>query len=74
MQVLESAENTYVVDVTAYLLAQVFRQADAADFGSAYLCCDVLFTRLVNPDIALDMARTLMDGSPSCLHRWHVNP
>jgi hypothetical protein len=72
MQVLESTENTYVVDVTECLLAQVFRQADAADYGSAYLCCDVLFTQLINPDIALDLGKTLMDGSPSCLHRWHV--
>jgi hypothetical protein len=33
MQVLESAENTYVVDVTAYLLAESLRQVDAAGAG-----------------------------------------
>ena len=74
MQVLESTEDTYVVNVTECLLAEVFRQAGAADYGYAYLCCDELFTRLVNPRICLDLDGTIMQGHPYCLHRWYVRP
>jgi len=74
MEVIESTDETYVVNVTECLLAEVFRQAGAADFGYAYLCCDALFTRLVNPQIGLDLEGTIMEGKPCCLHRWYVKP
>jgi hypothetical protein len=54
------------------LLAEVFRKADAADYGSTFLCWDVLFTRLVNPQIGLDLEGTLMQGKPCCHYRWFV--
>ena len=72
MEVIESTEDTYVVNVTECLLAEIFRKAGAADLGLAYLCCDVLFTKLVNPQIDLDLDGTIMEGKPSCLHRWVV--
>ena len=59
MQVLESNDDTYVVNVTECLLAEVFRKAGAADYGYAYLCCDVLFTQLVNLQIGLDLDGTI---------------
>jgi len=74
MEVLESTEDTYVVNVTECLLGEVFRQAEAADYGYAYMCCDILFTRLVNPQIDLDLDGTIMEGNPCCLHRWYVKP
>jgi hypothetical protein len=74
MEVLESTEDAYVVNVTECLLAEVFRQAGAADYGCAYVCCDILFTRLVNPQIGLDLDGTIMEGKPCCLHRWYVKP
>jgi hypothetical protein len=74
MEVLESTEDTYVVNVTECLLAEVFRQAGAADYGYAYLCCDVLLTHLINPQIELELDGTLMEGNPCCLHRWYVRP
>ena len=74
MQVLESTEEIYTVNVTECLLAEVFRKAGAAGYGYAYLCCDVLFTRLVNPRIDLDLDGTIMEGKPCCLHRWVVKP
>ena len=74
MEVLESTEDTYVVNVTECLLAEVFRQAGAADYGYAYLCCDVVLTRLVNPQIELNLDGTIMEEKPCCLHRWFVKP
>jgi L-2-amino-thiazoline-4-carboxylic acid hydrolase len=72
MQVIEDTEDTYVVNVTECLLAEVFRKAGAADFGYAYLCCDGLLTQLINPRIGLDLDGTIMQGKSCCLHRWYV--
>lgn len=72
MEVLESTEDTYVVNVTGCLLAEVFRKAGAADYGYTYLCCDALFTQFINPQIDLDLDGTIMQGYPCCLHRWVV--
>jgi hypothetical protein len=74
MEVLESTETNYEVRVTECLLAEVFRKAGAASYGSAAVCCDILFTRLVNPQIGLDLEETIMEGHPCCLHRWYVKP
>ena len=74
MEVLESTDDSYVVNVTECLLAEVFRKAEAADYGCAYLCCDVLLTRLINPLIGLELEGTIMEGKPCCLHHWYVKP
>ncbi len=41
-------------------------------YGSSLLCRDLLFTRLVSPQIELDLEGTLMEGKPSCVYRWQV--
>ena len=74
MEVIESTEETYIVNVTECLLAEIFRKAGAADYGYASVCCDILFTRLVNPEIGLDLEGTIMEGEPSCMHRWYIKP
>lgn len=70
METVESTEETLQVRVTECLLAEVFRNAGAADYGSTALCCDVLFTGLVNPQISLDLEGTIMEGKPCCMYRW----
>jgi hypothetical protein len=72
MQVIESTETTYTVNVSECLLAEVFRKAGAAEYGDACLCLDVPFTTLVNPHIGLDLDGTLMLGDSGCLHRFYV--
>jgi hypothetical protein len=74
MEVVESTEETFEVRVTECLLAEVFRKAGVADYGSTVLCCDILFTRLVNPQIGLDLEGTIMEGKPCCMYRWYVKP
>jgi hypothetical protein len=72
IQVVESTEEIFAIKVTECLLAQVFRKAGVAEYGSTALCCDVLFTQFVNPQIGLDLEGTLMEGKPSCAYRWYV--
>lgn len=72
IEVDQSTDDVLEVRVTECLLAQVFREAGAADFGSAAMCCDVLLTQLVNPDIELQLDETLMKGDPCCKYRWVV--
>jgi len=72
IQVIESTDHVFAIQVTECLLAQVFRQAGVAAFGATALCCDALFTQFVNPQIGLDLAGTLMEGKPSCTYRWYV--
>lgn len=74
IEVVESTDETFKVKVTECLLAEVFRKAGAADYGSTVLCCDILFTRLVNPQIGLDLEGTIMEGKPCCMYRWYVKP
>jgi len=74
IQVVESTEKVFAIQVTECLLAQIFRQAGVAAYGSTALCCDVIFTQFVNPRIGLDLDGTLMDGKPSCTYRWYVKP
>ena len=74
MEVIEDTEETYVVNVTECLWAEIFRKAGAANFGYAAVCSDVLFTRLVNPQIGLDLEGTIMEGKPCCMHRYFIKP
>jgi hypothetical protein len=74
MEVVEDTEETYVVNVTECLWAEVFRKAGAADYGYAAVCSDVLFTSLVNPQIGLDLEGTIMEEKPCCLHRYYIKP
>jgi hypothetical protein len=72
VKVIEDTKETFKIKVTECLLAEVFRKAGVADYGSAALCCDVLFTRFVNPQIGLNLEGTLMEGKPSCIYHWYV--
>jgi hypothetical protein len=74
MEVIEDTEETYVVSVTECLWAEVFRKAGVADFGYAAVCTDVLYTRMVNPRIGLDLEGTIMEGKPCCLPRYYIKP
>lgn len=73
-EVVESTEETYDYKVTKCLLAEVFRKAGAAEYGSAAICCDILVTRLINPQIGLDLEGTLMEGEPCCMYHFYVKP
>ncbi len=73
-EVGKSAEEIFEVKVTECLLAEVFLKAGVGDFGYAAVCSDVLFTKLVNPQIILDLEGTLMQGKSSCMHRFYVEP
>ena len=68
MEVVESTDETFEIRVTECLLAEVFRKAGVADYGSTFLCCDVLFTRLVNPQIGLDLGGGDAHGGETLLH------
>ena len=70
----KSADEIFVVKVTECLLAEVFLKAEVGDYGYAAVCSDVLFTKLVNPQIILDLEGTLMHGKSSCMHRFYVEP
>lgn len=72
MEVIEDMEDIYAVNITECLWAEIFRKADAADFGYAAVCSDVVFIRLVNPQITLELEGTIMQGSPCCLHLYTV--
>ena len=74
IEVVESTEETYEFRVTECLLAEVFRKAGVADYGYAAMCSDILVTRLVNPQIGLDLEGTIMEGKPCCMYRYYVKP
>jgi hypothetical protein len=74
IRVVKSIEDSYEVTVTECLLTEVFRNTGAAAYGQACLCRDVQLTRLINPRIVLDLEGTIMEGKPSCMHRWHDSP
>ena len=72
VEVVEDTDETFKIKVTECLMAEVFRKAGVADYGSAALCCDVLFTHFVNPQIGLNLEGTLMEGKPCCIYHWYV--
>ena len=74
VEVIEDQKDTFIIKVTECLLAEVFKKAGAADFGSAALCRDVLFTRSINPQIALTLDGTLMEGKACCFYKWQLEP
>ena len=73
-EVGRSTEDVFEVNVTECLLAEVFLKAGVGDYGYAAVCSDVLFTKLVNPQIVLDLEGTMMQGKPCCMHRFYVKP
>jgi hypothetical protein len=73
-EVGKSAEEIFEVKVIECLLAEVFLKAGVGDYGYAAVCSDVLLTKLVNPQIILDLEGILMQEKSSCLHRFYVEP
>lgn len=73
-EVGRSTDEIFEVKVTECLLAEVFLKAGVGDYGFAAVCSDVLFTKLVNPQIALDLEGTMMQGKSCCMHRFYVRP
>jgi hypothetical protein len=73
-EVGKSTEDVFEVNVTECLLAEVFLKAGVGDYGYVAVCSDVLFTKLVNPQIVLDLEGTMMQGKPCCMHRFYVKP
>jgi hypothetical protein len=73
-EVVKSTDEIFEVKVTECLLAEVFLKAGVGDYGYASVCSDVLFTKLVNPQIVLDLEGTMMQGKSCCLHRFYVRP
>ena len=71
-EVGKSTEEIFEVKVTECLIAEVFLKAGVGDYGYAAVCSDVLFTKLVNPQIGLDLEGTMMQGSSCCMHRYYV--
>jgi len=74
MEVVKSTEDTYDVRVTECLWAEIFRKAGVANYGYAAVCSDILFTRLVNPQVGLDLEGTIMEGKSCCMHRYYIKP
>jgi L-2-amino-thiazoline-4-carboxylic acid hydrolase len=73
-EVGKSTDEIFEVKVTECLLAEVFLKAGVSDYGYASVCSDVLFTKLVNPQIVLDLEGTMMQGKSCCLHHFYVRP
>jgi hypothetical protein len=73
-EVGKSTDEIFEANVTECLLAEVFLKAGVGDNGYASVCPDVLFTKLVNPQIVLDLEGTMMQGKSCCLHRFYVRP
>ena len=70
-EVIEKTDNVYEIKVTECLMAEVFREADAADIGYAVICSgDEATCQGFNPKIKLTRTKTLMQGDECCNHRW----
>jgi L-2-amino-thiazoline-4-carboxylic acid hydrolase len=69
-----STDEIFEVKVTECLLADVFLKAGVGDYGYAAVCSDVLFTKLVNPQILLNLEGTMMQGKSCCMHCFYVEP
>lgn len=73
IEVVEDTEEAYGIKITECLWAEVFRKADAADYGYAAVCYgDVPFAHFVNSQIDLDLEGTIMEGKPFCMLRYFV--
>jgi hypothetical protein len=56
----QETKEIFEVKVIECLLAEVFLKAGVGDYGYAAVCSDVLLTKLVNPQIILDLEGILM--------------
>lgn len=71
MEIVEDTDQAFELKVTECLWADVFRKAEAADIGFAWVChADYAWARGFNPKIELVRDKTLMQGAPICNHRY----
>ncbi len=72
IEVTEDSESAYGIKISECLWAEVFQAAGAADLGYYAVCYgDVPFAGFVNPDIDLELSRTIMEGNSCCNLRYY---
>lgn len=72
--IVEDSDNAFEIKVTECIWASVFRDANMADYGYAWVCLgDYGWAEGFNPKIKLVRDKTLMQGHDCCNHRyeWH---
>jgi len=75
IDVTEDTDSVYEIKITECLWAEIFRKADAAEFGYAAVCAgDVPYARCINENIDLELEGTIMEGKPFCSLRYFVKP
>jgi hypothetical protein len=71
MEIVEDTDQAFELKVTECLWAEIFRKADAADLGFAWVChADYAWAQGFNTKIELVRDKTLMEGAPICNHRY----
>jgi hypothetical protein len=72
IEVVEDTDQAYGIEISECIWADVFREAGAAEYGHAAVCCgDVPFAECINPNIRLDLDGTLMEGENACRLRYY---
>ncbi len=70
-EVVVDTDTVFELKVKECLTSWVFRQADAADIGYAYICFgDYAWAEGFNPKIKMVRDKTLMQGQDYCNHRY----
>lgn len=70
-EVVVDTDTVFELKVKECLTSWVFRQADAADIGYAYICFgDYTWAESFNPKIKMVRDKTLMQGHDYCNHRY----
>jgi len=70
-EVLESTDRIRQLKVTGCLIAEVFREVDAAEIGYVSQCYpDIVLAEAFHPKMKLIRTKTLMMGDDCCNHRY----
>lgn len=70
-EVVVDTDTVFELKVKECLTSRVFRQAEAADIGYAYICFgDYAWAESFNPKIKMVRDKTLMQGQDYCNHRY----
>ena len=73
IEVVEDTEKAYEIRISECLWADIFKKANAADYGYAAVCSgDVPFAHCVNSQIDLELDGTIMEGKPFCNLRYFI--
>jgi hypothetical protein len=72
-EIVENNGEVLELKVSECLWAKVFRDADAAGLGYAYICFpDYTMAQAFNPKIVMKRSKTLMQGDGFCNHRYEM--